>query len=379
MNEKIDSTLNITEENNELTYQVCDIYKSSNKRVYYFCRSMVNHTRKNKDYYKKYIDNLLNNYRTNLSKDEIEKCFPTLDLISKQKPELTKKVEDFKKELETLPYFKDDSNEWSPINKLNTNYSDISELVSYIVEKHFKGKNSDFFFTKLINKRNGYQYLEDYKGDDVFVTSLKKQFDDNKHLTTDQFLALSVVVEDVINHDFFIKEGLEKVFSKNIVLTIDEIKTFVNNTIKNTYEGDVIENLIEGVLFNHGWKIVHKGGNGDFIDMRFGIDLIVEKNGIYKFVQTKKVWDIELIDECVGEEKGFYKISGKVSDIREDVVDLLGMGTMDGKYIIVEKQNEILEDSKKYRYSDKKNLPSPKMGHCYLKHPFENMKKLNQN
>jgi hypothetical protein len=49
------------EENNELTYQVCDIYKSSNKRVYYFCRSMVNHTRKNKDYYKKYIDNLLNN------------------------------------------------------------------------------------------------------------------------------------------------------------------------------------------------------------------------------------------------------------------------------------------------------------------------------
>jgi hypothetical protein len=232
------------EENNELTYQVCDIYKSSNKRVYYFCRSMVNHTRKNKDYYKKYIDNLLNNYRTNLSKDEIEKCFPTLDLISKQKPELSKKVEDFKKELETLPYFKDESGEWSPINKLNTNYSDISELISYVVEKHFKGKNSDFFFTKLINKRNGYQYLEDYKGDDVFVTSLKKQFDDNKHLTTDQFLALSVVVEDVINHDFFVKEGLEKVFSKNIKLNIDEIKTFVNNTIKNTYEGEMIENLM---------------------------------------------------------------------------------------------------------------------------------------
>jgi hypothetical protein len=173
---------------------------------------------------------------------------------------------------------------------------------------------------------------------------------------------------------------LEKVFSKNIKLNINEIKTFVNNTIKNTYEGEMIENLIEGVLFGNGWKIVHKGGNGDFIDMRFGIDLIVEKDGVYKFVQTKKVWDIEFLDEYVGEEKGFYKISGKVSDIREDVVDLLGMGTMDGKYIIVEKQNEILEnnDTIKYRYSNKKNLPSPRMGYCYLKNTFENMKKLNQ-
>jgi hypothetical protein len=118
--------------------------------------------------------------------------------------------------------------------------------------------------------------------------------------------------------------------------------------------------------------------------MKFGIDLIIEKKGIYRFVQVKKVWDIKFVEETIMRNKkdgGAYMVSGKITDVREDTIDLLAMGTMDGKFIITESQNEVVEYSddsneKKYRYTDKKILPAPKTGFCYVDTPFDGIKKI---
>jgi hypothetical protein len=367
-----------------VNYKNCDTYKSSDKRTINFCKAMNNHTKKYKEYYKNYINSLLENYKTNLPKKERDKYLPIIDIISKHKPSISQKVEDFKKDIDNISYVMDENNKWHPINKLNTNYSDISELLTYMIKKFFGTKSTDTFFGKLLSRESAYEYLKNYNGTNPFICSLKKQYDDNKHLSVDQLLVLSTTATDVINHDFFIKEAFEKVFSKKVSLTIEEIKSFINNTTKNSYEGEVVENIIEGVLEDHGWKIIHKGGNGDFIDMKFGIDLIIEKNGIYRFVQVKKVWDVKFVEETIMRKKqdgGAYMISGKITDVREDTIDLLAMGTMDGKFIITERQNEVIEYSdgsneKKYRYTDKRILPAPKTGFCYVDVPFENMKKI---
>ena len=65
-------------------------------------------------------------------------------------------------------------------------------------------------------------------------------------------------------------------------------------------------------------------------------------------------------------------VTGKVTDVREDTIDLIALGTMDGRYIISESQNEVFEN----RYTSKKSLPSPKFGSCVVDQPFENMVKI---
>jgi hypothetical protein len=336
---------------------------------------MTSHTKNNKEYYKNYINSLLSQYCVKLTKEVADSYIPVLDLISKHKPYLTSKVEDFKKEIYNVSYVTDDLGKWHPVNKLNTNYLDISELITHMVKKFFTNKSTDTFFSKILNKDVAYKFLSEYVGNDEFILSLKNRFDGNSHLSIDQLLGLSSTMSDIINHEFFIKEGFEKIFSKRVPLTLDEIKKFISNNVKNSHDGEIVEDFIESVLKGYGWKIIHKGGNGDFIDMKFGIDLIIEKNNVIKFVQSKKVWDIKFQEvDRINQNStgGSYLVTGKVTDVREDTIDLIALGTMDGRYIISESQNEVFEN----RYTSKKSLPSPKFGSCVVDQPFENMVKI---
>lgn len=366
------------------TYRSCDNYKDDGKRIISFCKSMTSHTKNNKEYYKNYINSLLSQYCVKLTKEVADSYIPVLDLISKHKPYLTSKVEDFKNEIYNVSYVTDDFGKWHPVNKLNTNYLDISELITHMVKKFFTNKSTDTFFSKILNKDVAYKFLSEYVGNDEFILSLKNRFDGNSHLSIDQLLGLSSTMSDIINHEFFIKEGFEKIFSKRVPLTLDEIKKFISNNVKNSHDGEIVEDFIESVLKGYGWKIIHKGGNGDFIDMKFGIDLIIEKNNVIKFVQSKKVWEIKhLVENCIkiNDGIGSYFVTGKVTDVREDTIDLIALGTMDGRYIISESQNEVIESKNvngvtEYRYSGKKSLPSPKFGSCVVSQPFENMIKI---
>jgi hypothetical protein len=69
--------------------------------------------------------------------------------------------------------------------------------------------------------------------------------------------------------------------------TIDEYKDFTYNTKYNTKAGDYVETLTKILLEDDGYTTLYEGGNGDFIDMKYGVDLITEKDGNIYLVQVK--------------------------------------------------------------------------------------------
>jgi hypothetical protein len=52
--------------------------------------------------------------------------------------------------------------------------------------------------------------------------------------------------------------------------------------------GEGNEDLVANILTSKGYTVVYQGGNGDFIDMKFGIDLIVKSpKGKIQTIQVK--------------------------------------------------------------------------------------------
>jgi len=134
---------------------------------------------------------------------------------------------------------KDENGKWDYVNKLNTNYSDLSELLTTLF---LKGGQID-----KLSKMNTTEIKN-------FLSTLKGKT---------------------------MKSLLNKYF------TIDEYKDFTYNTKYNTKAGDYVETLTKVLLEKEGYTTLYEGGNGDFIDMKYGVDLIMEKEGEIYLVQVK--------------------------------------------------------------------------------------------
>lgn len=132
----------------------------------------------------------------------------------------------------------DDNGKWDSINKLNTNYSDLAELL-----------------TELFIRGNMVDKLKD-----------KNTLGLRKYLLS-------------------IKDKLERVIDKYIKL--DEFKSFVRNTKHLSKIGEKSENDVKNILTKAQINTVYQGGDGDFIDMIFGVDLIVNSEGKIYTVQVK--------------------------------------------------------------------------------------------
>ena len=133
---------------------------------------------------------------------------------------------------------RDEKGEYHYVNKLNTNYSDLAELITQLFVKG--GKVSE------LNSKN-------IDGLKAYLLSIKPSM----------------------------KRLVEKYFKA------DELKEFVINTKYFTYLGDDAENKVLEVLEKFGMTKLYQGSNGDFIDMLFGIDLIMEYNGKTYTIQVK--------------------------------------------------------------------------------------------
>lgn len=142
--------------------------------------------------------------------------------------------------------FEDD--EYHFVNKLNTNYSDLAELITQM-------------FIKV---------------------------DDSKEMYTTAFGERGIA--DVSDEE--LKEGLLRVKDRfegilNDKFTFDDIKTYVNNSKRNSDFGDSGENIVANFLKDQDFDVVFQGGDGNFIDMKFGVDLIVYKDGRFYSIQVK--------------------------------------------------------------------------------------------
>lgn len=132
----------------------------------------------------------------------------------------------------------DENGKFDYINKLNTNYADLAELL-----------------TELLRRGNMVQKLN----------------------TKD--------VLGIRNYLLSIKDKLEKVLDKYI--DISEYRNFVRNTTFRSQMGEQAENDVRDILEKYGMKTLYQGGDGDFIDMLFGTDLIMSNGGKTTTIQVK--------------------------------------------------------------------------------------------
>lgn len=161
----------------------------------------------------------------------------------------TKKIDDiikktdgsyYTKKLSNCCLIKNDKGDWDYVNKLNTNNNDISELLTTLF---IKGGKIDHLTT--LNVTETKKYLLDLKSGDILLKLFKKYF------------------------------------------TIDEYYLFTHNTKSNTILGDYVEELTKELLEKEGYTTLYVGGNGDLIDMCYGIDIIMEKEGKIYLIQSK--------------------------------------------------------------------------------------------
>jgi hypothetical protein len=89
----------------------------------------------------------------------------------------------------------------------------------------------------------------------------------------------------VKNYLSSIKDKLEKVLDKYI--DISEYRSFVRNTTVLSQIGEQAENDVKKILEKYGMKTLYQGGDGDFIDMLFGTDLIISDGGKTTTIQVK--------------------------------------------------------------------------------------------
>ena len=188
------------------------------------------------------------------------------------------------------------------INKL-LEESYITEDMNYKYQKpmgylHKTGKVEDIikksdgtYYTKKLTNRS---LVKDENGEWDYVNKLNTNYNDLSELLTTLFLKGGKIEELTKMNSTEIKLYLSKIRKNNVLLklfmkyfTIDEYKDFTYNTKSNTVKGDYVEDLTKQMLEKEGYTTLYKGGNGDFIDMIYGIDLMVEKDGDISLIQVK--------------------------------------------------------------------------------------------
>lgn len=138
--------------------------------------------------------------------------------------------------------------EWQPANKLNTNYSDIAELITDLLYRG--GDNArPFIDSIMVDPKSGLLGLKKY-----LPRLVGRYFEDSKELLG---------------------------YTKNIQRSSDI--------------GEVAENEVKDKLEEMGFVSEYSGGNGDLIDMVFGTDLIMSRPDVgIKTIQVKnseRAWD----------------------------------------------------------------------------------------
>ena len=131
--------------------------------------------------------------------------------------------------------------EWQPINKLNTNYSDLAEMLTDLIYKG--GDNAKPFIQGIIEQpTNGLLKLKPY-----------------------------------------LKKLVDKYFEDPNVLM-----DYTRNIQRASSVGESAENRVKETLEDMGFRSEYSGGNGDLIDMTFGTDLIMtHPNHDTKTIQVK--------------------------------------------------------------------------------------------
>jgi len=184
----------------------------------------------------------------------------------------------------------DEKGEWSYVNKLNTNYADLAELLT---ELFIRGG----IVSKLSHKNT--------LGLKTYLNSIKGK---------------------LIN-------VLDKYFQ------LDEYKEFVRNTKFLSFKGEKAEEDVKKVLEKFGMGTLYAGGHGDFIDMIFGVDLIMDYKGNTYLIQVKSTEDQAL--KSSGYER-YDKLDYFTTPTNFGII----IKNKDGRITKLDKEGRVINDTK---------------------------------
>jgi len=201
----------------------------------------------------KVIDKALDEYKDFIDSDEINNFKKGLDKLSKTNYPINKNYLsslinniDGRKNIKV-------GNKWHLVNKLNTNYSDQTDLLIDLlrrmtIDENLSIKNDSIRIYKniIINPKEALLNIKDR-------------------------------IPGMINY-YYKKNGKG----------LEEFLEFTKNTRKNSEKGLNAENITVKYLSGLGFNLDFQGGDGDFIDMLFGCDLIMSREDFgFKSIQVK--------------------------------------------------------------------------------------------
>lgn len=195
------------------------------------------------------IDEILRPMSTKISDNDIIKYTKGAEILKNTGKITNNQFNYFVKNLfnKELVYVND---KWHPVNKLNANYSDLSVLLIdlLMMSKNNGGLTSIDIINTINNTTN--------------INEIKNILYKHKHKLSSLF---------------------------NLYLSSpDVLLSYVENIKKGSEIGEKFENKVLKKLKELGYKILYQGGDGDFIDMLFSIDIIVETpNKEIKTIQVK--------------------------------------------------------------------------------------------
>jgi hypothetical protein len=198
---------------------------------------------------RKIIDDLLEPLKTSISDDDILKFSEGVKLLKDAGKINELRFNKFLEELPSKVRVHIDG-KWHPVNKLNTNYSDLAKLMTDLL---FKSKNKGRpAATEIINTISN-------TNDESEIKKVLLKYKNNFRLLFDTYLNSS---EDLLK--------------------------YTENIKKSSSKGESTEEEVSNSLEKLGYKILYRGGDGDFIDMVFSTDLIVQTpRGDIKTIQVK--------------------------------------------------------------------------------------------
>jgi predicted nucleic-acid-binding protein len=202
------------------------------------------------------IDNILDPLKTDISQDEIDKYMVGVSMLKSNYKITDQQYENFVTTINSrkLIYTNDkgelDPNgNWDYVNKLNTNFYDLADLL-----------------TELL--------IRSYNTNNIVSKSILKVILGN---TSDEQCK-----NILLKH----RHKLPQLFDSYLV-SPNELLKFTKNIKVNSHYGETLENSVVNKLKDIGYKVLYQGGNGDFIDMIFSIDFIIEGKNNVLTVQSK--------------------------------------------------------------------------------------------
>jgi len=193
------------------------------------------------------------NYETKLNQKQIDKFNHGIELLKKTSMPIeyinSQILNKLPNGINNKKLVLDENGEWHHVNKLNTNYSDLSELLVELIKRG----------------------CDNYEKGKIVYDSIMEN-------PTRGLLSIKTHLKRLIIH-YFIEKGKG----------LDDFKKFTNYSIRMSKIGEEAEDRVSAFLQSKGLSIAYSGGNGDFLDMIFGTDIIIfsPTSNEYKTVQVK--------------------------------------------------------------------------------------------